>query len=179
MNEDDAVAALGGGGELGRKEMTSPYRRLAEMVAASRHGTTSGPSAAPVVVSDRDVGQKKEMFFAPVVAYFAPEVSKTRRGILGGLIVERGGTLAAGVDDPRVTHVLTTSTTYRHWDDTARLVSPDWAQVCIKAWRVGAGGWSPAGAHGGREPAAQPEPVTVARRRVASAPRRAVFDCSR
>ena len=138
VNEDDAVAALGGGGELGRKEMTSPYRRLAEMVAASRHGTdhstaaTSGPSA-PVVVSDRDVGQKKEMFFRPVVAYFAPEVSKTRRGILGGLIVERGGTLAAGVDDPRVTHVLTTSTTYRHWDDTARLVSPDWAQVCIKA----------------------------------------------
>jgi hypothetical protein len=123
------AAALGGGGELGRKEMTSPYRRLAEMVAASRHGTTSGPIAtngpsAPVVVSDRDVGQKKEMFFRPVVAYFAPEVSKTRRGILGGLIVERGGTLASSVDDPRVTHVLTTSTTYRHWDDTARLVSP-------------------------------------------------------
>ena len=117
--------------------MTSPYRRLAEMVAASRNGTangpTNGPSAAPVVVSDRDVGQKKEMFFRPVVAYFAPEVSKTRRGILGGLIVERGGTLASSVDDPRMTHVLTTSTTYRHWDDTARLVSPDWAQVCIKA----------------------------------------------
>ena len=149
-NEAAAARALGGeprnsggiergdeGGVLNPESSRSPYRRLAEMVAAaSRRGVDGGAAS---VNPDRDppaaaasLGDPKR-FFSPVVAYFAPEVSKTRRGILGDRITERGGAVARDVNDPRVTHVLTTSTTYRHWNPAARLVSPDWAQACIRA----------------------------------------------
>ena len=149
-NEAAAARALGGeprnsggiergdeGGVLNPESSRSPYRRLAEMVAAaSRRGVDGGAAS---VNPDRDPpaaaaspGDPKR-FFSPVVAYFAPEVSKTRRGILGDRITERGGAVARDVNDPRVTHVLTTSTTYRHWNPAARLVSPDWAQACIRA----------------------------------------------
>ena len=149
-NEAAAARALGGeprnsggiergdeGCVLNPESSRSPYRRLAEMVAAaSRRGVDGGAAS---VNPDRDPpaaaaspGDPKR-FFSPVVAYFAPEVSKTRRGILGDRITERGGAVARDVNDPRVTHVLTTSTTYRHWNPAARLVSPDWAQACIRA----------------------------------------------
>ena len=145
-NEADAARALGGeppGGEIQRgddagvlnpESSRSPYRRLADMVAAaSRRGVDGGAAS---VNPDRDPpaaaasGGDPKRFFSPVVAYFAPEVSKTRRGILGDRITERGGAVAKDVNDPHVTHVLTTSTTYRHWNPAARLVSPDWAQAC-------------------------------------------------
>lgn len=148
-NEADAARALGGeppGGEIQRgddagvlnpESSRSPYRRLADMVAAaSRRGVDGGAAS---VNPDRDPpaaaasGGDPKRFFSPVVAYFAPEVSKTRRGILGDRITERGGAVAKDVNDPHVTHVLTTSTTYRHWNPAARLVSPDWAQACIRA----------------------------------------------
>ena len=127
----------GDGGVLNPESSRSPYRRLAEMVAAaSGRGVDGGPASVnprrdpPAAAESR--GDPKR-FFSPVVAYFAPEVSKTRRGILGDRITERGGAVARDVNDPRVTHVLTTSTTYRHWNPAARLVSPDWAQACIRA----------------------------------------------
>ena len=106
------------------------------VAAASGRGVDGGPASVnprrdpPAAAESR--GDPKR-FFSPVVAYFAPEVSKTRRGILGDRITERGGAVARDVNDPRVTHVLTTSTTYRHWNPAARLVSPDWAQACIRA----------------------------------------------
>ena len=127
----------GDGGVLNPESSRSPYRRLAEMVAAaSGRGVDGSPASVnprrdpPAAAESR--GDPKR-FFSPVVAYFAPEVSKTRRGILGDRITERGGAVARDVNDPRVTHVLTTSTTYRHWNPAARLVSPDWAQACIRA----------------------------------------------
>lgn len=127
----------GDGGVLNPESSRSPYRRLAEMVAAaSGRGVDGGPASVnprrdpPAAAAS--LGDPKR-FFSPVVAYFAPEVSKTRRGILGDRITERGGAVARDVNDPRVTHVLTTSTTYRHWNPAARLVSPDWAQACIRA----------------------------------------------
>ena len=149
-NEAAAARALGGeprnsggiergdeGCVLNPESSRSPYRRLAEMVAAASRRDVDGGAAS--VNPDRDPpaaaaspGDPKR-FFSPVVAYFAPEVSKTRRGILGDRITERGGAVARDVNDPRVTHVLTTSTTYRHWNPAARLVSPDWAQACIRA----------------------------------------------
>ena len=127
----------GDGGVLNPESSRSPYRRLAEMVAAaSGRGVDGGPASVnprrdPPAAAERRGDPKR--FFSPVVAYFAPEVSKTRRGILGDRITERGGAVARDVNDPRVTHVLTTSTTYRHWNPAARLVSPDWAQACIRA----------------------------------------------
>ena len=127
----------GDGGVLNPESSRSPYRRLAEMVAAASGRGVDGGAASvnprrdpPAAAESR--GDPKR-FFSPVVAYFAPEVSKTRRGILGDRITERGGAVARDVNDPRVTHVLTTSTTYRHWNPAARLVSPDWAQACIRA----------------------------------------------
>jgi len=127
----------GDGGVLNPESSRSPYRRLAEMVAAAYgRGVDGSPASVnprrdpPAAAESR--GDPKR-FFSPVVAYFAPEVSKTRRGILGDRITERGGAVARDVNDPRVTHVLTTSTTYRHWNPAARLVSPDWAQACIRA----------------------------------------------